>query len=130
MRTGLLALVVLFALYGSVVVGEIVALTSWAAYLRDSIGLSRTALRIVLLSATALPIAGLVGFALSLWAPVNGARAAVAAAVVYLLIIATLQLTIYDATVAVPSLLKVVFTLGPLWTGTVIARRIRRSEAA
>jgi hypothetical protein len=126
MRTGLLALLALFALYGSVVVGEIVALTPWVAYLRESVGLPGTAMRIAILSVTALLVAGVVGFGLIRWAPVNGPRAAVAAGAAFLLIIATLQLTIYDATVAVPSLLKIVFTLGPLWAGTVLAKRAKR----
>ena len=121
----MLALATLFALYASIVIGEIVVLTPLVTDLRESVGLSRTALRLAILSATALPAGGLAGFALLRWAPVNGARAALIAGAGFLLIIATLQATVYDAAVAVPSLLKVVFTLGPLWGGTVIGRRLR-----
>ena len=130
LRIALLTVLALFVVYGSVVVGELVGASALASYLLGEVRLPATMVRIIILSVTALPAAYLTGFGLVRWAPVFGVRAVPVVLCCYILIIVVLQLSVYDANVAVASLLKVLFVALPLLLGSAVANRERLGSVA
>jgi hypothetical protein len=112
--TSSLSVVGLLLVYAAVVAAEAITVTPLALFLANGAGIPRVLLRIAILSLTALPIAYLTGYALRKWVPALSGRIIPAVAVLWILIIALLQIYVYAPSVLGSSILKVLFVVIPL----------------
>lgn len=110
----LLSVVGLFLVYGAVVAAEAVSTTALVSYLGNDVGLPGVVIRIVILSVTAFPIAYFTGYGLLRWVPALSLRIICVVALLYTLIIGSLQLYVYSTSSLGASMLKILFVVVPL----------------
>jgi hypothetical protein len=122
----LLGVAGLILVYGSVVVGEVIATTTLAQFLRHDVGIPVTLFRMAILSVTTLPVAYVTASGLIRWAPVLGLRATFVVALLFTLVVGWLQVNVYQPSTLGASLLKVAFVVVPL---AVVAHRHRSGNS-